>query len=62
MNKLFLRVLPIILLIAGTNSSLLAIFSLNVVDSVAAYYVHQLMEGSHKPIPVDEVVQSSYSL
>jgi hypothetical protein len=50
------------LLIAGTNSFLWVIFSLNVVYSVAAYYVHQLIGGSHKLIPVDEVVQSSFSL
>jgi hypothetical protein len=46
-------------LTARTKSFLWAIFSLNVVYSVTAYYIRQLMGGSHKPIPVDEVMQSS---
>ena len=46
---------------AGTNSFLLATFSLNVVCSAAAYCVHQLMGGGHIPIPAGEVMQSSLS-
>jgi hypothetical protein len=52
---------PLMLLEVRTNSFLWAISSLNVVCFAAAYCVHQLMGGSHTPIPVDEVVQSSLS-
>ncbi len=52
---------PLMSLKVRTNSFLWAIFSLNVVWSATAYYVHQLLGGSHAPIPADEVVQSSLS-